>query len=296
MNIKALRSSLLARSVAIICIVMVSAQMTLMSAITAHAADAAPATAFSHHPPEYLQPGARILVNCRISDPAKIKLARCYFRAAGDAEYVFVPMNTWPNNLFTATLPAMSNSAKALQYRFLSVNSMGQIAKTSEFTVNVKQVQGNIPYWQSAADPGTIKVNTEIAREESIASQGVTGFDDKILIQVAQSSARYLLESGAGGTGVAMATDGSAAVAAKNTGVTQIASGTGKSTNSVLDAPTKGSSTIMGIKSSTFWWIVAGVTVAAIAGTVAAVSNSSGGSGGGSGGGQSGSGSITAHW
>jgi hypothetical protein len=266
---------------ALLCIMLMAIQADLTAAVAAGAAELALAMSFTHSAPKHVQPGKRIIISSKITDPSGLKLARCYFRADAEADYVFVPMEAGAKNTFKAVLPAVSDNAQTVQYRLLAVNNTGQIAKTNEFSVAVKSVKGPLPKWQQAERGEPIHVGIEVEPQEGGISQKVTGFSDNITVDLAESSLRFMLVSGAGlATGIA-ASSGSSGAAA---GATATSAGTVGGTAS---AATSGSGTIMGMKASTFWWVAAGAAV--VIGTGLALS-------GGGGGGGSNDGSIAVKW
>jgi len=304
----------LARVAAVICMMLLLEQTPLVTTVTALATE----TSFSHSPPPYIQPWRRTIINTKISDSAGIKLARCYFRASQNAEYVYVTMEAGADNTFTATLPALGNIAKSLQYRLLAVNNTGQVVRTAEFVAPVNHEWSSIPAWQTADYSNAIQVSTE-AEQTAVAARGLLRVDDTVTIASTDPSERYLSNPSADIQTVTNDTtkpDVIASIAnppeSATSPVTTLAipklpeqsAITSNTTNPMLVAEPPSSSasqkeatpksddtsTIMGMKSSTFWWIVAGVAAVVIGGTVAAL-NSGGGSGSGAK-----TGSVGVHW
>lgn len=84
------RNNMMCRFISFLCMTLLALQADAMVAL---AADTAPVlTKFTHDPYSYVVPGNRITIRGTINDPAGIKIARCYFKASGEADYVFVPM------------------------------------------------------------------------------------------------------------------------------------------------------------------------------------------------------------
>jgi hypothetical protein len=247
-------------------------QIDMIAAVASGAAEAPLATSFTHTAPEYVQPGKRIIIKGAITDPAGIKLARCYFRAEAEADYAFVVMEAGADNGFTAVLPAAGDTTQTVRYRLLAVTNTGQIAKTSEFSTAVQPGAGTLPVWQTADRGTSLRVGIEVEPQGGVVAK-IKGFNDDVTVDVAESTARFMAVSGAG---VAIGMTGSAG-----------------SAGGAAAATTAGSGTILGLKASTFWWIVAGVAAVAVGGAVAAAG------GGGGGGGKSTSsntGSVMVRW
>jgi hypothetical protein len=238
-----------------------------------------PQTSITFKEPSYVVPGKRITLNAEVRDPAGIKLVRCYFRAAGEADYVFVTMSKQSESTYIATLPAPSATSKALEYMVLSVNTYNSVVRTKQATVAINTDPAiPTPDTQQNAEQGTINISTELAK----APQTVSGFADNITVDVVESSSRFMLVSGVGvATGMAVSS-GSAAVAAGTVGTTTAA------------AATAGTTTIMGVSATTFGFIAAGVAAVAVGAAVAASSGGGGKSGGSPS--TAKAGSFTAHW
>jgi hypothetical protein len=303
----------LTRVVAVFCMILLLEQTPSITTISVHAAETTATTSFSHSSPPYIQPWRRTIISAQISDPAGVKLARCYFRASADDEYVYVIMKAETNGTFTATLPALGNIAKLLQYRLLTVNNAGHIVRTADFVVPVDRNWGHRPSWQSDDYGTAIQVFTE-AEQAAVAARGLLRVDDTYTIASTDPTERYLSNPSVHILTTDNETtkpDSTTKPSASATSLDLLASPqkpeqltiTTKSTNPMLFAATpshsadqkeaiqqSGASTIMGMKPSTFWWIIAGVAAVAIGGTVAALSSGGGGGGGAK------TGSVVVHW
>ena len=93
----------------------------------AAAAETTTTIAIKHKPIQYFVPDKRIKIDTEVTDKEAIKLVRCYFRAAGEAEYVFVPMDAGKEGVFESILPAPGKNTKKLEYLFLVVNEKNQV-------------------------------------------------------------------------------------------------------------------------------------------------------------------------
>ena len=222
----------------------------------------------------YFVPEKRIAITAEITDPAGIKLARCYFRAAGEADYVFVPMSKQEETKYTAILPAPAATTQALDFTVLAVNTYGAVVKSNPVIVPVK-LDKHIPtpVYQQVSSLEIIQAKTELAQ----APQVVKGFAETLSVEAVEPSVRFMYLSGV----------------AASTGSTVNSIAVSDVSQSIETAPvttTIDSPTVVGIKSSTFKWIAAGVALLIVGATLAVVKS------GGSGGGSTKSGSIAVHW
>ena len=224
-------------------------------------------TQMKHTPPDYFVADQRIQLEANVTDDQGVKLVRCYFKAAGEADLVFVPMNTAGKNQYSGILPAPSAATTQIEYLFLAVNQANQVVRSQNFTM-YKDANKKTPAWQNIPKEGDIRVSIELDQ----APAQLMGFSDNVTIDVVESSARF----GVVALLYHAATDSSSesAVAAAN-------SSTGATSGGTITAGSAGWSTaaIVGV----------GVGVAAVAGgTAIALSNDSddddndnGGGGGG---------------
>ena len=240
------------------------------------------ATSMKHETPDYFVPDQRIRMEAQVEDPQGVNLVRCYFKAAGEADLVFVPMNMIGKNEYAGILPAPSQSTTQIEYLFLAVNSAKQVVRSQTFTVTKNPAKG-IPDWQEVPKEGEIKVSMEVGQP----TKELPGFSDNVTVDMVESGARFgvvallyyeLTDDGsskaaAGQTG-AGTTAGSASSAAaggavsSSSAVAAATAATGATSAGVITAGAVGWSTaaIVGL----------GVGAAAVAGgTAAAVSNSS---------------------
>ena len=221
---------------------------------TAPAAESA-TLKIDYDPIEYFIPEKRIQLEAEISDESGVKLVRCYFRSAGQNDYVFVPMKIVSDSLYKGILPAPSDTTQLIEYLFLTVNGDDQVVKTQTFQVRKKD-ETKVPVWQLSNTTGSIQVYTELPK----TSQPPAGFSDSITMDIVESSARFGFVAG----GIYA--------------ITQVASAGGVS--GAAAAATSGGivSTSRGL--STGAWIGIGVGAAAVIGGGAAAL---GGGGGGDG-------------
>ncbi len=217
-------------------------------------------TKIKHKPLDYLVPGKRIKMEVVVKDKQKIHTVRCYFKAKGEADFIFAGMQAQGQNTYTALLPAPTDQAGSIEYVVLTVNQANQVIKTQTFTTDVRPGE-KVPDWQTDRSDDPITLGTELAQ----APSDLTGFSDAINIDVVESSARFGLVAGglysassaAAGAGAAVGTAGATGAAAATTAT--VVAGAGLSTVATVGIVAAGA--------------------AAIGGTVAATS-SGGGSGG----------------
>ncbi len=205
-------------------------------------------TKVKHKPLKYVVPEKRMILTAAVKDEKGVELVRCYFRAQGEANFVFVPMTQTSAGTYGAVLPAPSASTPAIEYVFLAVNSEKQVVKTQTFTAPVK-AGSDPPEWQQADSKGEIAVKTELEQPP----QQLAGFSDSITIDQVESSMRFGMVAG----GLYAVTSSAAAGATAATAAGTITASAGISTMTIV-----------------------GVGAAVVAGGVAV--GASGGGGGGS--------------
>jgi len=252
--------------------VSVSALAMLVITMNSSMLYAASAIKVKHEPPAYFVPEKRISFEIRImAGTSDIRLIRCYFRSAEQADYVFVAMNPTHKGrylhkgLYSGILPAPGKDTQTVQYLFLIVDQNNQPIKTQVFTMN-KQDGKDAPEWQQVSSDGDIQVSTELAD----APKSVPGFSDSIAMDVIESSARFGVAAGgiyeingataAGAAGSASGTAGTAAGGA----TASTAAGTGAAATEV------GTTVAAGTAAGT------GTTAAVTAGTVTATTVATG--------------------
>ncbi len=150
------------------------------------ATDPNPSIEFGYDPIEYFVPGKRIVLEIEANDKSGINLVRCYFRAGGQKDYVFVPMTAVKEGTYRAILPASSKDTSMIDYLFLVVNGKNQVFKTQTFIVKEKD-EKDVPAWQLSDTEGNILLYTELPE----ASQPPVGFSDSIAMDLVESSARF---------------------------------------------------------------------------------------------------------
>ncbi len=177
-------------------------------------------------------PGKRIRIKAEVEDPAGVKLVRCYFKAVGQADYVFVPMALSEGDQYQGILPAPAENTAAISYLILAVNNKDQVVRTQAFQAERKPAdQGALPEYQQVASTGSIQVSTEL----SSAPATVPGFTDSIVMDVVESSARFGFVAAGIYTATQIASTGGAtgAAAAATSGGT-VAASTGLSTGAMV--------------------------------------------------------------
>ncbi len=183
------------------------------------------ATKVNHKPVKYFVPEKRMMLTASVKDEKGIELVRCYFRAEGEADFVFVPMTQTSDGTYSAVLPAPSAATPAIEYVFLVVNSEKQIVKTQTFTVP-KQEGSDTPEWQQAGSEGDIAVKTELEKPP----QQLAGFSDSITIDQVESSMRFGMVAG----GLYAVTSSAAAGATAATAAGTITASAGISTMTIV--------------------------------------------------------------
>ncbi len=214
---------------------------------SAHAVAAA--TKVKHKPVKYFVPEKRITLTAYIKDKKGVELVRCYFRAKGEANFVFVPMAQTKAFTYSAVLPAPGGATQAIEYVFLAVNKEQQIVKTQTFAIP-ERAGADTPDWQQAGSEGSIAVKTELDQPP----KQLAGFSDSIVIDQVESSMRFGMVAG----GLYAVTSSAAA------GMAAAAAGTITATAGISTA------------------VIVGVGVAAAGGVGVAVSSSGGGGSGSS--------------
>lgn len=143
-------------------------------------------TRISHTPVDYFIPGARIQVKALVSDEAGVWIVRCYFKAKGETDYVFVEMPLMVGNEYIGVLPAPSEATSAIEYILLSVNQNGVVVRSQVFEAR-SDTGREKPVWQDVNMSGSVAVNTELAR----APRSLPGFADNIAADVVESVFRF---------------------------------------------------------------------------------------------------------
>jgi hypothetical protein len=244
--------------------------MALMpyTASTVEAAD----TAMKHTPPDYFVSEHRMQLDVDVRDPGGINLVRCYFKAVGEADLVFVPMNPAGANKYAGILPAPSATTDQIEYLFLAVNGSNQVVRTQSFYIYKDNTQ-ETPAWQDIPKEGEIRVSMEL----DAAPKELRGFSDNVTIDVVESGVRfgvvallYDASQTGGGAGTGATGSATAATSAEAAGLTGAAA----------TATSGGTITASTIGFSTTTLVAAGaVGAAAVGGGVAAASSSSSGGG-----------------
>lgn len=139
-----------------------------------------------HKPIEYFVPDKRIQLKMGVKGSTGVKLVRCYFRASDIADYVFVEMPAVDEDEYTGILPAPSPNTKVLEYLFLIVDDLDQVAMTQAFKVESREDK-DPPSWQQVDSCGQIIVGTEVTQPTSQPE----GFSDNIAVDLVESSVRF---------------------------------------------------------------------------------------------------------
>ncbi len=185
-------------------------------------------TSMKHTPPAYYVSGHRIQLDVTVDDPSGIELVRCYFKSAGEANFVFVPMVQTRKSQYAAVLPAPHAATLQVEYLFLSVNGANVIVKSQSFFMH-QESRDRIPSWQAGFGEDEIVVSMELDRVPT----ELPGFSDNIRMDMVESGLRFGVVAGGlyhvtGGTGAAVS--GTAAGATSAGTVTAGSTGIGTTT------------------------------------------------------------------
>ena len=127
-----------------------------------------------HEPVEAAPSGVRVELAARIRDAAGVGVARVYFKAADEANYLFVRMQGSGED-YAATLPAPSVGVGTIEYLILVRNRSGMVYKTQVHAVEIEDGEEAI-----AAVGNRIQVFTELDERPD----AVHGFTDNIVLDV----------------------------------------------------------------------------------------------------------------
>ena len=177
-----------------------------------------------HRPVESAPSGVRIEFAARIQDAGSVDVARVYFKAEREANFLFVPMRG-SGESYAATLPAPSAGVGAIEYRILVRNLDEVVYKTQAYAVEIEDGDAAV-----AADSERIEVFTELAE----APDTVHGFTDNIALGVAESAAKYGVVAGL----TSEANAGTAASTVGATGGTTVAASAGPGTAATVGIAT----------------------------------------------------------
>lgn len=148
---------------------------------------------------KYFVSGYRINVSAEASDAEGILIVRCYFRAAGESDFLFIKMSETAaasdklpgGKHYIGTMPAAGKDTDSIDYLFLVVNAKQQAVKTQTFT-SQRRDETEPPAWQQMPDSSEIKVFTEL----DAPPKQLTGFGDNVALDIVESSARFGILAG----------------------------------------------------------------------------------------------------
>ena len=240
------------------CIVGLFAQLAALAAMLCLGAPAWAielAARIKHDPVEFAPSGIRIELAADIQDAAGVDLARVYFKAQREANYLFVPMRVAGAGGYSAVLPAPSAGVGAVEYQILVRNLGGVVYKTQTYSVDIEDgeaavVENNEP----------IEVFTELAEAPDV----VHGFTDNIALDAVESAAKYGVVAGLTSQAGAGTTAG--AVGGTSGGTVTAAGGAGAAGGTAAGAGAAAAGAGVGTTVAT----VAAATAAVAGGVVAA--------------------------
>ena len=188
-------------------------------------------TMIVHEGLKFFVPRARIIVMAKAKDTSGIKIARCYFRTAGEADFVFVSMDSSEgNHTYRGVLPAPHGGTESVEYLFLVVNGNDRVMKTKLYIVTRGEGE-EAPPWQESAAGEPLTISTETAA----SPEYIAGFSDSIIFDVSESAVRL----GAVGGGYSLATESTSSTPAGSSTASTASAG---STSPVSTATTAASS------------------------------------------------------
>ena len=157
------------------------------------AASAAGELRFDHEPVATATSGERIDIAAGIAaetpgEAAEVELARLYFKAWNEANFLFVPM-TRDGGAWIGTLPAPAAGVEAVEYLILAKRRPEGVYKTETFRIEVSDGDRVADY----AD------RIDVYSELESAPETVAGFTDNIALDVVESAARYGAVAGLSG-------------------------------------------------------------------------------------------------
>jgi hypothetical protein len=143
-------------------------------------------TKITHETLKYFVPGSRIIVSMGATDPEGVKLARCYFRAKNEANFVFVDMNIGGNDMYQGIIPAPSRNTEAIEYIILVVNEKNVVVRTPIIEVGL-DANSSLPSWQTDDSGEQLAVKTELPGQPAT----VNGFSDSVKVDLVESVVRF---------------------------------------------------------------------------------------------------------
>jgi len=196
-----------------------------------------------HKASSEISAGDRLTIKTKIDGKNGVKLARVYFKSSEASKYSFVVLNKGERGVYSADIPAASNSVTAIEYKIVVQNAFGEIYKTEKYAVLVSPTD---VVATASTEAGFISVYSEYPENEADSS----GFVDKvrytysatkIATQVGQ--ALSVSSSGGGYVGGSSASSAGASTTASTTATTS-ASSTSLTTASAVGAGAVGTSVI----------------------------------------------------
>lgn len=173
--------------------------------LVSFANDTESTTEIFHKQIEAATAGERIKIYTEIADPAGVDLVRVYFKKTGEADFVFIKLDPvekadkslWESfkNLgssssgssYAGILPALANGSQSFEYLILVKTTANKVFKSQTYTVAVNDSNHKVGV---GAKP--VQVYTELAE----APAEIAGFSDTIVIDIAESSAKFGVVAG----------------------------------------------------------------------------------------------------
>jgi len=151
-----------------------------------------PDTKIKHDPVTVQTPDHRVTLEAEITDPARIDQARCYFRIAASAEYLFTPMARTIGNIYNCSLPAIAYTSSSLEYLFVVKNKRSQVIRSRTYVSEVRY-QDSLPQQQRFVGNDTV---LEVYDELEMMSHIPANISDKKLklVQVGKNDELFGLK------------------------------------------------------------------------------------------------------
>ena len=120
----------------------------------------APETQVEHAEPHHIARNHRIQLEAKISDPAGIVSARCYFHYQPETPYLFVDMSGDPGHQYGCVLPAPARNVEQIEYLFVVVDAQQRVVRTPAHQLPVVS-ETDVPA-ELAGDTARITVKSDL--------------------------------------------------------------------------------------------------------------------------------------
>ena len=141
------------------------------------------ATSMKHETPDYFVPDQRIRMEAQVEDPQGVNLVRCYFKAAGEADLVFVAHE---HDRKKMNMPAFCRPRPSPPLRLNTSFSRSTAQNrwcAARHSRSPKNPAKGIPDWQEVPKEGEIKVSMEVGQP----IKELPGFSDNVTVDMVES-------------------------------------------------------------------------------------------------------------